>query len=49
MADSTYMNYFRHKECMFGSKDKNLTPLGGDDITKTFIFLREYTQTLTPS
>lgn len=34
---------------MFGSKDKNLTPLGGDDITKTFIFLREYTQTLTPS
>lgn len=49
MADSTYMNYFRRKECMFGSKDKNLAPLGGDDITKTFIFLREYTQTLTPS
>lgn len=23
---------------MFGSKDKNLTPLGGDDITKLFIF-----------
>lgn len=47
MADSTYMNYFRHKECMFGSKDKNLTPLGGNDITKLFIFSRVYSDSHT--
>lgn len=38
MADSTYISYFRRNKCMFGSKDKNLTPLGGNDITKLFIF-----------
>lgn len=32
---------------MFGSKDKNLTPLGGHDITKTLTLTRVYSDSYT--